>query len=941
MFPTVVLIIVLHILHSNAQFNEARRPIDLWNPFGTSTTRKPGMGTSENEVVVRMSIGVVIGRRHLIENVPWLIDHDPLEQLRYTDTHFDPNPVPPFNNLTVYSFLGLPYAEPPVTTRRFKSPQLMNQLPGDGPFLAFEYGASCSQEVEARPSLFINDPYPFRASKTSSRNYPVIAFFHGGNFQTGSGNEWPGHVLASRGIVVVTINYRLGPFGFMSLGDTESGNYGIQDQRCALTWLLVVIHSKLQLWVMMLELLALEYTCCHRTLKIEYNRYLFLPTVDGRDLPAHPLYLLNQVPVGGANIYSSVPYLTGLNLHDGSEVILEDRTLGEFTNFLEVDRAYLHSFVIEYAFRHNYTMNREAIIEAIEAYYTYWPDPSDLVTDAYYTAPIDQSAYLHSLTGSRTFFYVNTYNFSASRQNTFDPAERVFPTWMGTCHECDLYLLFGFPFMPRHLLPQHFKNVTWYMVDRNASQLFSTMFRQFIKYSDPNLPRAGLWPAYEPRAHWYLNFTYTEFTSLNSLGTISRDYRYEEVAFWNHYIPSLVNYMTTTFPPSEVSTRRELVTFKIVVSCLVLALILLLVLCLSFGYRLFDRKKYDGTIDRRILVTRQSDYPPTPQHVNMQRISNVVEGLLNRNSSRLCPTSEVPPLLLVSLKIAIKVHALPQHKSIPLPEDITRILGLKNSQKWIIKGIKKKKLHEIERVNELVILLTELCKQQGMHIDEIVDIGAGIGHLSRILSIHLAIPIQTIEGNEQYVRKALNLDVETQKAAKHKGSALQVPNRRAAFINKHEQIGNKTNDDDVLFVNPYRAALEWLLLGLYDDTKERVIDPSARHQRMRSVKHATQMDFWSYAKLTTADRPKQQKLIERLETNKLVRKKIEQMISESKYRVLLFYALRQMVAPVIESLILVDRKTFLEEMENRVFLIPLFDSFLSPRNLALIAMKRS
>ncbi|KAI6205638.1 hypothetical protein M3Y94_00814900 [Aphelenchoides besseyi] len=725
MFLILVLTLVLNILHSNAQFNDARRPIDLWNPFGTSTTRKPGMGASNDEVVVRMSIGVVIGRKHLIENVPWLIDHDPLEQLRNTDTHFDPNPVPPFNNLTVYSFLGLPYAEPPVTTRRFKSPQLMNQLPGDGPFLAHEYGASCSQEVEARPSLFINDPYPFRvsedclylniftpdASKTSSRNYPVIAFFHGGNFQTGSGNEWPGHVLASRGVVVVTINYRLGPFGFMSLGDTESGNYGIQDQRCALTWIQqhiaafggdpqqvtivghdagavsagihmlspysknlfrsvaamsgaeVSYHStigkpalafnntmKLGRYLGCTQAVAQHVWNCILTrsandiiqaisktnqpnIPIEYNRYLFLPTVDGRDLPAHPLYILNQVPVGGANVYSPVPYLTGLNLHDGSEVILEDRTLGEFTNFLEVDRAYLHSFVIEYAFRHNYTMNREAIIEAIEAYYTYWPDPSDvwkirekfiqLVTDAYYTAPIDQSAYLHSLTGSRTFLYVNTYNFSASRQNTFDPAERVFPTWMGTCHECDLYLLFGFPFMPRHLLPQHFKNVTWYMVDRNASQLFSTMFRQFIKYSDPNLPREFLWSAYEPRAHWYLNFTYTEFTPLNSLGTISRDYRYEEVAFWNHYISSLVNYMTTTFPPSEVSTRRELVTFKIVVSCLVLILILLLVLCLSFGYRLFDRKKYDGTIDRRILVTRQSDYPPTPQHVNMQRISSL------------------------------------------------------------------------------------------------------------------------------------------------------------------------------------------------------------------------------------------------------------------------------------------------------------------------------
>lgn len=57
-------------------------------------------------------------------------------------------------------------------------------------------------------------------------------------------------------------------------------------------------------------------------------------------------------------------------------MILEDRTLGEFTNFLQITHNYMRSFIIEYAFRHNYTMNREAIIEAIEAQYTYWPDQS-------------------------------------------------------------------------------------------------------------------------------------------------------------------------------------------------------------------------------------------------------------------------------------------------------------------------------------------------------------------------------------------------------------------------------------------------------------------------------------------------------------------------------------------------------------------------------------
>jgi hypothetical protein len=82
--------------------------------------------------------------------------------------------------------------------------------------------------------------------------------------------------------------------------------------------------------------------------------------------------------------------------------------------------------------------------------------------------------------------------------------------------------------------------------------------------------------------------------------------------------------MTTTFPPSEVSVRRELVTFKILVAVLVLFLMLILVLCLSFGYCLYDKDRKDEIVDRRILVTRQSDsYPTSPSHLSMQRISNL------------------------------------------------------------------------------------------------------------------------------------------------------------------------------------------------------------------------------------------------------------------------------------------------------------------------------
>lgn len=347
---------------------------------------------------------------------------------------------------------------------------MITQLPGESPYVAFNYKPSCSQDVESRPSVFVNNPYPFlvdedclylniftpSASRSSSLFYPVVVFFHGGNFQTGSGNEWPGHVLASRGLVVVTINYRLSAFGFMSLGDSKTGNYGIKDQRLALQWVQqhiaafggdpqavtiighdagavsaglhmlsplskglfrgvvamsgaeVSYHSTIgkpalaynntiklgrylgcpqavaeNVWNCILERSGEDIVSALSPTKnpkipIEYNRYLFMPNIGGEEFPRHPLAVLNDVPIGRADIPSPVPYLTGLNRDDGAEVILEDRTLGEFTDFLQVTHEYQRSFVIEYSFRHNYTMNREAIAEAIDNYYTFWPDPADV-----------------------------------------------------------------------------------------------------------------------------------------------------------------------------------------------------------------------------------------------------------------------------------------------------------------------------------------------------------------------------------------------------------------------------------------------------------------------------------------------------------------------------------------------------------------------------------
>ncbi|XP_045115752.1 neuroligin-2-like isoform X2 [Portunus trituberculatus] len=67
---------------------------------------------------------------------------------------------------------------------------------------------------------------------------PLLLYIHGGSFYSNGGRLYPGEKLASLGMVVVTINYRLGPFGFLSTGDEAArGNWGLLDQRLALLWI--------------------------------------------------------------------------------------------------------------------------------------------------------------------------------------------------------------------------------------------------------------------------------------------------------------------------------------------------------------------------------------------------------------------------------------------------------------------------------------------------------------------------------------------------------------------------------------------------------------------------------------------------------------------------------------------------------------------------------
>ena len=147
-------------------------------------------------------------------------------------------------------FKGIPFAAAPVGELRWKEPR--PAPPWDGVRDAAEFGSQCVQG-----QIFGDITFPKPASEdclnlniwtpaaAASDRLPVMVWIHGGGFQAGAGREprHDGEALARKGVVVVTINYRLGIFGFFShpeltkeSGRNASGNYGMLDQVAALSW---------------------------------------------------------------------------------------------------------------------------------------------------------------------------------------------------------------------------------------------------------------------------------------------------------------------------------------------------------------------------------------------------------------------------------------------------------------------------------------------------------------------------------------------------------------------------------------------------------------------------------------------------------------------------------------------------------------------------------
>ncbi|KAJ3652658.1 hypothetical protein Zmor_018605 [Zophobas morio] len=149
-------------------------------------------------------------------------------------------------NKAYYAFMGIPYAAPPVGELRFKAPQAVENW--DDILDTTQSSTTCFQEAsndenESEDCLHINVYTPELPTEDNNVSLPVMFFIHGGGFVDGTGLIFAPDLFINNDVILATINYRLGIFGFISTqDDVIPGNNGLKDQRFAIQWAHDNIH---------------------------------------------------------------------------------------------------------------------------------------------------------------------------------------------------------------------------------------------------------------------------------------------------------------------------------------------------------------------------------------------------------------------------------------------------------------------------------------------------------------------------------------------------------------------------------------------------------------------------------------------------------------------------------------------------------------------------
>ena len=452
----------------------------------------------------------------------------------------------------VHIFKGIPFAQPPVWDLRWRPPQPAKDWPGVRP--ATRFGPRAVQGSPASDTTIRTDQMGedclylnvWTPAKTAEEHLPVLVWFYGGGFQGGDGSEvrYDGESIAQRGIVYVTVNYRLGIFGFMAHPELtqesphhSSGNYGLLDQHAALKWVQTNIAAfggdpkkvtiagqsagSLSVCAQMASPLSKDLISgaigesgsvmgtltpvpLQEAEKVGQQFALkagFKSLAELRAAPAEQLYLAASKPrtrfpltVDGyffpadpAEIFKQgkqarIPLLVGWNSREGAyESVLKDSPTVE---------------------------NFEKAVKQL------YPDNWQAVLKAYTPARTDREAIIRSATdlASDRFIGFSTWKWADIHCLTAkQPVYRYYYTWERAPLRKDLEKTGGTPPSPRTRYARHSAEIeyawgnldktsawAWTEEDHKLSQAMEAYFANFIKTGNPNGKGLPNWPAIKP-----------------------------------------------------------------------------------------------------------------------------------------------------------------------------------------------------------------------------------------------------------------------------------------------------------------------------------------------------------------------------------------------------------------------------------------------------------
>ncbi|XP_070544084.1 neuroligin-4, X-linked-like [Ptychodera flava] len=499
-------------------------------------------------------------------------------------------------------FLGIPFAAPPTGQLRFAEPMTPDSWQGVRD--AYTFKSACPQQP-----LFLNgfgggfnefDNFDedclylniFAPDKTDGSSLlPVMVWIHGGCFGVGTAEEYDGSVLAQNGVIVVTVNYRLAAFGFLSTADEVApGNWGLYDNVLALEWVRDNIVNfggdpqKVTIFgqsagAALSSLLMFPESArglFHGVITISGNAMapwaMYRQPFDARNMTNQ---LVQALSCSGASSkdsidclrsktweeiatvpilpYTSVcawmPIVDGRILSEDPRILLEKKLFADVPlisgstkdeqgiELYNMTTAMFEARVQRLVESHfGYTGNGDAILDALLYEYTDAADPGNLhkIRNQYVALMTDYTftAPIDSQVKGHSSVVESTYKYAFHYMSENNPnAEHV-----GVLHSQDLLYHFGTPFWgPNRTCPWGCYN-NWYGyqdkwtdTDRDMSELIMKLFTSFAKYGNPTpSPINGLtWTKFDEVTDAYME--------LNEISSMKEDYRAREMLFWEDY----------------------------------------------------------------------------------------------------------------------------------------------------------------------------------------------------------------------------------------------------------------------------------------------------------------------------------------------------------------------------------------------------------------------